>query len=195
MLFAEFSSKPRAITFLMMPGTALAKFVSTLLFGVVLFLVAYTIVFLILDSGAVYLANLKNHTHYSVINPLHIDQYENVIYPGPWSTSFFIYLAVQAYFILVSIWSPKYSVVKALVGLGLLWVAFILLMVTLNSILPDGIFTHGLKQFEMMALSGRRKVIDLPFWLPVSVTIFYKFLTAPLLWTTAFFKLKETQLR
>ena len=193
-LFSELGSKPKAINYLMTPVSTLEKFLCILLFGVAFFIVEYTLVFSIIDTIAVSLANRINDTHMSVINPFDVDKYKNTLYDGPFSLMYYAFFAVQSFFILMSVHFPKHSILKSLIGLGLLWVAFILMMVVTGYFLPKGIFSRGLESYEVLEPSGRISVINIPAAFRTGFIVFLKYVLTPLLWIASYWKLKERQL-
>jgi hypothetical protein len=193
-LFSELGSKSKAINFLMTPVSIFTKFCCGLFFGVILFIIGYTVVFLLVDSVVIQLANIKNGTHFSVINPLTINLYPNRLYDGPWSLMFYVYFVAQSYFILVSVWTPKYSLVRSIVGLGILWVILILILLTITTSLPKGMFSDSFRDYQVMDSKGQDKIIELPVFLSAVFVMFFEYALAPLLWISAYLKLKEKQL-
>jgi len=193
-LFSELGSKPKAINYLMIPVSTLEKFICILFFGVIVFFVGYCCVFYLIDSAAVSIANVKNGTQWPILNPAFIDRYENIFFDGPLSQIFHIYFAAQALFMLSSIHFSKHSLFKAIVCLGLLWVFSMLFFMLIRLVMPPGWFYHNLDTYEIFEESGQIKVIGIPGLLTGTLVFFFKFLMAPLLWTTAYLKLKEKTL-
>lgn len=193
-LFSELGSKPKAINYLMVPVSSLEKFICVLFFGVLGFFIGYSAIFYIIDVAAVSIANLRNGTQWSVINPLFIDQYENIFFEGPLSHIFYIYFAAQALFILASIYFSKHSLFKAIVCLGLLWVFLMLFFMLIRATLPPGWFYNGIDTYEVFEPSGQLKTVSVPSWITGILVFFFKFLVPPLLWIAAYYKLKEKQL-
>lgn len=193
-LFSELGSKSKAIHFLLVPASTVEKFFTTLLFGVFIFFVVSSGIFYLVDSAAVAIANFKFDQHHEPINLLALNQYENPFFDGNITDIFYLYFPVQAIFLLCSIYFKKHGLFKAIVVIGLLWVVCIALILILSQLLPLGIFTKSIGTYEVLEPSGDNKVIVVSPLLVTIIVIFGKFLLAPLLWTVAFFRLKEKEI-
>ena len=194
MLFSELGVKPKAINYLLTPVSTGAKFLCNVFFGVLVFFVVYTAIFHTINAAAVSIANWKFDTHWPVIDIFHLNDYENPFIDSPLSDLFYLYFPLQAGFILASIYFNKHGLFKALVGLGLLWVCFILLFLLVHLLLPQGRFLEGLDSYEIVESSGDNKVIAIPYLLVSVIIVFSKFLVTPLLWLASYFRLKEKEL-
>lgn len=194
MLFSELGVKPKAINYLLTPVSAGEKFLCNIFFGVLVFFAVYSVIFYVIDAAVVNIANWKFDTHWRVINILHLNDYENPFSDGPLTDLFYLYFPIQAGFILASIYFNKHGLFKAMVGLGLLWVCFILLYLLVHMLLPQGRFLEGIGSYEIVEPSGDNKVIVIPYVLVGSIIIFSKFLVTPLLWLASYFRLKEKEL-
>jgi hypothetical protein len=194
LLFSELGVKPKAINYLLSPASTGVKFLCNVFFGVLVFFIAYSAIFYIVDAVVVNIANWKFETHWQVIDTFHLNDYENPFFDGPLTDLFYLYFPIQAGFILASIYFNKHGLFKALVGLGLLWVCFILLYLLVHMILPQGRFLEGLDSYEIIEASGDNKVIALPNVLVNAIIIFFKFFVTPLLWLASYFRLKEKEL-
>lgn len=194
MLFSELGVKPKAINYLLTPASTGVKFLCNVFFGVLVFFAVYSVIFYGINAVAVNIANWKFDTHWEVVNLLHLNDYENPYFNAPLTDLFYLYFPLQAGFILASIYFKKHGLFKALVGLGLLWVCFILLSILVHLVLPQGGFLEGIDSYEIMEPSGDNKVIVVPYLLVGVVIIFSKFLVTPLLWLASYFRLKEKEL-
>ncbi|HMG90513.1 MAG TPA: hypothetical protein VK589_10640 [Chryseolinea sp.] len=194
MLFSELGSKPRAIHYLLIPASTLEKFLCGLFFGVFIFFIACSGIFYIIDYIAVQLANYKYGTNWEVINLLTLEKYPNAFMEGPLTDIFYFFFPIQALFILCSVFFKKHALFKAIVGMGLLWVAFVALFLILHRLLPIGKFNDTIRYYEIVEADGDNKLIVLPALLTTTVIIFSKFLLTPLLWTVSYLKLKEKEL-
>lgn len=193
-LFSELGSKSKAIHYLLVPASTFEKFFATLLFGVFIFFVVASCIFYLIDSAAVAIANFKFDQHHEAINLLALNQYENPFFNGDITDIFYFYFPAQAIFLLCSIYFNKHGLFKAIVVTGLLWVMCIVLILILSQLIPPGIFKHSIGAYEVLEQSGDNKVIFVSPFLVTIILIFGKFLLAPLLWTAAFFRLKEKEI-
>jgi len=193
LLFSDFGSKSRAINFLLLPASALEKFLVSLFFGVAVFFIGCSSIFWMVDLVVVNIANYKYDTQWEVINLFRLDTYPNVFFDGPLTDIFFMFFPIQALFILCSVFFNKHGLFKAIVAMGLLWVILIAVFLVVQHLLPVGILHDG-DTYEVIEADGDNKLIALPVWLTVIASLSYKFLLTPMLWTVAFFKLKEKEL-
>ncbi len=153
--FFDLASKSKAQNYLSLPASHLEKLLCHLLFGVVILFVCYTLVFYLADIIMVRVANAIAYTHWlktrftpeiphgTVLNvflmPGRNPGVPNVFY-------FFLlgYFALQAAFILGSVYFARFSFIKTVITLlvvGLFFTFFI--MKVLHYILPNGDFHHG----------------------------------------------------
>src|SRR6188508_3453469 len=115
MLFSELGSKPGAIHYLLLPASTLEKFITNLIFGVVLFFVMCSLIFTGVDFVAVTIANYRYGTNWQVINLLSLNQYQNPFFEGPVTDMFYFYFPAQAVFLLCSVYFRKHGLFKAIV--------------------------------------------------------------------------------
>lgn len=193
MLFSDLGSKPKAISYLLLPASTLEKFLVTMLYGVFVFFVVCSGIFWAIDFVVVSFANYKYDTHWQVINLFTLNEYPNPFFDGSLTDIFFMYFPLQALFILCSISFDKHGIFKAIVGVGLLWVIFIAVFLVVQSLLPVGVL-HDMGTYEVIEANGDNKLIVLPVWLTAFISVSFKFLLTPMLWSAAFFKLKEKQI-
>jgi len=193
-LFSELGSKTRAIHYHLIPASSLEKFITSLLFGVFVFLVMCSAIFFAVDYVAVTIANYKYDTHWEVINLLSLNKYPNPFFDSPLNNMFCLYFPIQAVFLLCSVYFRKYGLFKAIVAMGLLWVVFIAIFLLFGKFLPVGMFSGGLGSYEVIEANGDNKLVSLSPWLVGAATIFFKFLLTPILWASAYFRLKEKEL-
>jgi len=192
--FSAIGSKPTAIHFLLNPASSMEKFICALFYGVVLFFLGYVIAFYAIDTTAVLIANQKFKTHWTVVNILAMDRYENRLFDGPQSTLLYMYFIAQAFFLLASIYFAKNGLFKGIVGVGIIWVALIFLAMTLFASFPPGIIFKTINEYEVVDRSGISRIVIISPIMTTVVLMFYKFLVTPLLWFCAYLRLKEKHL-
>jgi hypothetical protein len=193
-LFSELGSKSKAIHYLLLPASSLEKFLTNLVFGVLVFFVLYSAIFLGVDYIVVSIANYKFDTHWQVINLLSLNQYQNPFSEGGNTNTFYFYFPIQAVFLLCSVYFRKHGLFKAIVVTGLLWVLFVVLFILYQSLMPIGRFISGIELYEIIEPSGDNKLVRVPAVVSISTVVFFKFLLTPLLWAAAYFRLKEKEL-
>jgi hypothetical protein len=116
-LFADLRDKAKSIAYLLIPASALEKLLSTLLYGVVVYFVGYTLIFYLVDPVFVKLCNAINGTNWTVVNILQMDTFKDPFFEGNPFYLFFLYFTLQAFFIAGSLYFHKYSFFKTVIVL------------------------------------------------------------------------------
>jgi hypothetical protein len=192
-LFSEFRSKPRAISFLMLPAAQLEKFISILFFGVVVFWAGYSAIFTTIDFVFVSMINNKFASSHAVINVLKIHDYTNPFLPESNSSLYYIYFTFHALFILGSIYFHGYSFFKTLIVLLIVWLTFFMLPSALHGLLPPGTWVSSIASYEVFHYHGGT-LLELPGWFRVTIFFFLGYLVMIALWAAAYFRLSERQI-
>ena len=208
-LFSDLSSKSRGTNYLSVPASHLEKTVCTLLYGVVIFFVFYTLVFYFADIIMVQVGNAvahhfwtKNHTPGSVFEPQTVMnvlwQTDNLQIGSP-NVFFFIllgYFALQSAYLLGSVYFSRYSFIKTTVGL-----LFVILLIILfvgkivGSIMPDGNFYDSLTTYRLNSSNDAdEKIIRLPEWINTASLFLFKYAFPPVFWIATYFRVKEKEL-
>lgn len=194
MLFAELGSKPKAVYHLLIPASTLEKFLTRLIFGVLLFFVGCSLVFWIINTVSITIANDKFGTPWSAISLFRLNDYTNPFFDGRVTEVFSIYFPAQAIFILCSVYFKKHSVFKAIVAVGILWVGAIVIFLLMTALLPVGAFRESIDAFEVFEPNGDNKIVALPAWHMIGSSVYFRYLITPLLWCVAFLRLKEKEI-
>lgn len=194
MLFSELGSKSKAIHYLLIPASTWQKFICGVFFSVVVFFVVYSCIFYVVDYAAVHIANYKYGTDWEVINLFHLERYPNVFAETPLTDIFYLFFPVQAIFLLCSVYFKKHGLFKAIVCMGLLWVFFIALMLTMGNLLPAGKYNDSMGAYEIVEANGDNKLVFIPAVLTYAVLAFFKVLLTPMLWVVGYLKLQEKEL-
>jgi hypothetical protein len=200
-VFSALSRKQEAIQYLMVPASHLEKLLCGLFFGVLLFFIAYTLLFYVVDIPMVHLAqgvarharpgNIVDLREISVYNVFAMD---GSIMPGSIGILLLlIFFAVQAGFILGSVYFTRYAIVKsiiAMLGLCLLATFFMTRLVAAN--LPDGWRLAGL--FDWFRFEHKEEqYVRLPRWI-TGILYALMFYSLPFLfWVVTYFRLKEKE--
>jgi hypothetical protein len=194
LLFSDLGSKSKAINYLLVPASSLEKLLCTLFFGVLIFFIGYTFMFYAVDVTVVSLANAKFGTHWSVINVLAINRYENIWFEGHTDYLYYIYFGFQSFFLLGSLYFPKYGFFKTAISLVLVYVFLIfLVMIIMKNFFPSGQFYDGMTFFEVFDSTGKDKIIRLPFGFTGVLAFFFEYALVVGLWVITYFRLKEKQ--
>jgi hypothetical protein len=194
LLFSDLGSKSKAVNYLLLPASSLEKLICTVFFGIVVYFIGYTLIFYVVDLTMVSLANIKFRTSWSVINVFAINQYENIWFEGHSNYFFYIHFALQSFFLLGSIYFPKYGFFKTAIALVLIWVFVIFyLVVFMNNVSPVGLYSDGIKFLEVFDPSGKNKFVQLPYWLTGTLEVTFKYAIAVWFWLVAYYRLKEKE--
>jgi len=193
-LFSELGSRDKSIHYFLVPASIPEKFLTSVFFAVVVFFVGCSAVFWLVDFTMVSIANNKFESNWQVLNPMSLNKYPNPFFDGPVTQIFYLYFPIQAIFILCSIYFKRYALFKAIVIMGLLWVVSIAVFLIYRQLVPVGMLHFSAGTYEVLETSGDNKMIELPHWITMVSSVFFKYLLTPLLLTVAYFRLKEKEL-
>ena len=208
-LFSELSSKSKGINYLSLPASQLEKTLCALLYGVVIFFAAYTLIFYFADIIMVKVADSvayaywqKSHSPGDIFEPQKLFNVflgnEGMREEGI-NINFIIllsYFAVQSAYILGSVYFNRFSFIKTTVAL-LVFGLFIVVFVgkILNSFMPDGSFYEGITSYRLYDgdIDGE-KIIRLPEWINTGTIFLLKYAFAPVFWVVTYFRVKEKEI-
>jgi hypothetical protein len=219
MLFAELASKSKGINFLSVPASNLEKLLCALLYGVVFFFIAYTLIFYIVDIPMLKLSNAIAFSHWErthvASNTFEPGKVMNVFVlpdrgagvPNVFFYFLLAYFAIQSAFILGSVYFPKFSFIKTIIALLLISLAFAFILgKIIQPIMPHGSYYKGITSyriFHMTELStggtvvsddDADKIVSLPSWINDVLIALVKYAFAPLFWIVTFYRLKEKEI-
>src|SRR5581483_1603400 len=195
LMFADLSDGPKAIHFLLVPASTLEKLLSALLYGVVLFLISYTIVFHLVDFIMVKVAyNATIAANHAVSLPPGAAQVANVfVTPREQGDNFYIYfflvyIGIQSAFLLGSVYFVKFNYVKTAVSVLVIFVclAFFIHKV-MGSFMPDGNFNEPFSIYRIYKPGGAIAV-TLPDWLSNILLFLFKYAMAPVFYVATYFR-------
>lgn len=209
MLFVELASGSKGINYLSVPASHLEKTICALLYGVIIFFVTYTLLFYLVELPMIKLSDAIAHAHWNKLafrsGKFHGAEVINVFLmpnrPSGVPNIFFYFLlgyfAIQAAFILGSIYFPKFSFIKTVIAL--LMVSLVLLFIVaqvFHVLMPAGSFYHGLTSYNFYTNDdySAGKVVQLPEWVDSALEFIVKYSFAPILWITTYFRLKEKEI-
>ncbi|MDO6435377.1 hypothetical protein Q4E93_32475 [Flavitalea sp. BT771] len=204
-IFAELGSKARAIQYLSIPASHLEKLMCGILFGVVLFFLAYTLVFYLVDIPMVSMANdiiAREHQHWpGTMSPIGkvevLNLWNNQWAPMPDKQYHLIllgYFVVQSAFLLGSVYFKRWGFIKTIVTILLCWLVFILFMGKgLQEFLPEGWHYDTPLQWINFSTPGPPQFVRLPPSLERILIFLIQYSIAPMLWFITYFRLKEKE--
>lgn len=205
LLFAELADKPKGISYLSIPASHLEKVLCNLFFGVVLFFVVYVLLFYIITTPMLALSNAVREAKMKADGgnyPFIKNNLVNVFaYGKSRGEDFYYYLhlaffAVQATFILGSVYFTRFSFIKTVISVLVVWLLFFLLVAkVLTGILPEGNYFNGMTNWTVWTGGDQsNKVIMLPGWVGNICLFLFKFAFAPIFYVTTYFRLKEKEI-
>ena len=208
-LFTDLSSRKQALPWLSLPASHLEKLLCAILFGAVLFFIAYTVVFYLVDIPMVQWANsiLRGHprnwpnTNIPVPPTLTYNLVSSAGAPIPEKESHQFtsaYFVLQAAFMLGSVYFVRFSFIKTVVAVLLLVLAFVVFQrAVIYPMLPTGWsndFLHWTQ--DMNALNDHDmplKEVRVPAGLEPLGLLLMQLGIAPFLWLVTWFRLKEKE--
>jgi hypothetical protein len=106
------------------------------------------------------------------------------------------YFAVQSAFILGSVYFTRFSFIKTVISVLIIWLLlFLFVAKVLVPMMPEGSYFNGLTNWSLMNDgSSPNKVIMLPKWVDTSVEWLLMYGFAPLFWVVTYFRLKEKEI-
>ena len=205
-IFSELGDKRQGIGYLSIPASHLEKLLCAFLFSIVLFFIAFTLVFYIVDIPFVHAANNLRGERNRISADLSSVPYLTPVYnifnatgaPMPeqedhlFLTSFF---AFQSVYMLGSVYFTRSAFIKTTVAVllfMLVYVAFVSEGVGRH--LPPGWFIKDLFQWQRgNSLVGQGQWVKLPFAIECALNILLVYGIPSLFWVITFFRLREKE--
>ena len=168
--YRELGSRSRAINYLLLPASSFEKLMVSILYAVVLFFAIFTAIFYLVDVIMVAAVNAL-HPYYTEPNANGAVQKASVINVFGWfgvnnGVPFFfaIYFAIQAAFLLGSVYFEKYSFVKTIISLFCIFLIFWAVnSFLLEAIMPEGGYLRDLGSIRVTdEASGTDNLVELP---------------------------------
>jgi hypothetical protein len=205
MLFADLQSKTAGIGWLSLPASTVEKLLCALLFGVFLFFIAYTLVFYLVDIPMVQLSNKLIESHPRTWP--NSDQFvpELAVYnvfsakAGPalepeYHIILLGFFAVQAVFVLGSVYFTRNSFIKTIVVVLLFLLILILLFLKLvGAMLPAG-WHYTFFHWDQFDSSWKQlKTVRLPAWTDGILVFLLQYSLPFIFWIITYIRLKEKE--
>lgn len=208
-LLADLGNRKQALPWLSLPASHLEKLLCAILYGAVLFYLAFTLVFYLVDIPMVQWANsiLRGHPRNfpGTVSPVPESLVYNVITsagaPVPekeWHLFTAGYFAVQAVFLLGSVYFTRFSFIKTVVAGLLFMLAFVIFQkLVLLQMKPDGWSDNFFRWTQdMNELNGHDqplREVRLPYPLDSILLLLAQVGVAPFFWFVTWFRLKEKE--
>lgn len=202
LLFSDLSDGPKATSYLLLPVSLLEKLLTTILFGVILFFICYTIIFYVIDIPMVKLSNEMIRSKAALIHFANypIQEVTNVFFPPKLAeANIFIYIllgyfVIQSIFLLGSVYFVNFQFIKTLVaGLIVFLILVFFVHKVLGSFMPYGGFFTPFTVYRVNDVLKGELMIKLPEWLNSILLFLIKYSLAPCLWVVTYFRLKEKE--
>lgn len=204
MIFSALSRKRESIQFLLLPASHLEKLLCGLFFSVVLFFITYTLLFYVVDIPMAHLARSIHIARLERFGRM-VGQSPEVnifnlfaVKDGP-APDFFpplllmIYLSIQAFVLLGSIYFTRYAILKSLLSaIGIVILSVLFLSKVIFPLVPDGWRMSGLTSWSLFSPS-EIKFVRLPLWVGHWSYQLLQYGLPLIFWVTAWFRLKEKE--
>ena len=204
-LFTTLSSKKEAIGYLSLPASHLEKLLCAILFGVVLFFIAFTLLFYLVDIPMVRLSNyLMERYPRTIPNSTQLfptNQVYNIFTAegGPiperdFHIFLFGYFAIQSAFLLGSVYFTRYSFIKTIVYTLLFILVFVVFQSeVLQHLLPGGWRTDLTFWHREDGVAGNEQLVRLAPFTDKLILTLAQYILPPAFWVITYFRLKEKE--
>jgi hypothetical protein len=205
LLFADLADRPKGISYLSVPASHLEKVLCNLFFGVVLFFLAYLAIFYLVTTPMLSLYNALQEAKWKSSGstvPFVKTTLVNVFFFGKSNGGdmfyylHLLYVALQAAFILGSVYFVRFSFIKTVIAVLVVWLLlFLFVAKVLVPLMPEGSYLNGLTNWSFTN-DGKEsyKLIRLPNWVDLTISSLFQFAFAPLFWVVTYFRLKEKEI-
>jgi len=205
-LFSELSTKKDALPWLSLPASQLEKLLCSLFFGVILFYISFTLVFYCVDYIMVQWSNNITYRHPRFFPGTQIRILPVTLYnlfsaegaPVPekdYHLFTSLYFAIQAAFLLGSVYFTRYSVIKTAIAVLLFVLGFVVLQrVIIYPLLPKGWSNDFLSWSKPLYDTGPPgDEVRLPAGLAGGLTLLGQFGLPLFFWFVTYLRLKEKE--
>lgn len=192
--FRDLGSKAKGSNFLLVPASTYEKLLCALLFAVLLFFVAFTAAFYLVDFIMVQIANSYwDEGKASVINIMDTSVLQFREAPAIRAVSLF--LLVQSAFLLGSVYFERYSFIRTVIsGFVVGFILFTLIYFLYDRFTPWGDFPEGFFVSSGVDLQGiEERPVNAPAWIGGVYRFLLAYALAPFFWLVTYYRLKEKQ--
>jgi len=191
--FKDLGSKSKAINYFLLPASILEKFLCSLLYTVVIFFIVYTAVFYVVDILMVNAANAFHPAYQNTSKAVVQNVFSNANPIGGSAYLFALFFALQAAYLLGSVFFERYSFVKTLISLFVFFLLIFLLETFLTrSLFPDGVFHRGITSYRV-SNEEQEYLVELPLSIHQILTWLMLVGFPPFFWIVTYFRMKEKE--
>lgn len=195
--FGELGSKPKGITFLLVPASAFEKLLCGLLYTVILFFVVFVAAYYLVDVLMVAIAKAVSGT-VATGRPALANVFDVILlrFNHDSTINFLLFFfSVQSVFLLGSIYFEKYSFIKTIIsGFVACFLLFCLLYFFNDKLLPGGNYPRGFLTSYRVHVDGvNDPYIQVPRWIGDVFRFLLMYAVAPFFWIVTYCRLKEKQ--
>lgn len=188
--FNMFSDKARGTYWLGFPASHLEKLICMIFYSTVLFTLVYVGCFFLVKSLAIAYVNRMVAEYPDEFRFYRIDWSNPHGFIMVFKIFIYGFFAVQAFYLLGSVYFSRYSfIITTVIGAALLFAFGFYFVYLVEHGLPDGYSWNGTYVRNLPEM----KDYELPGWVQSLVTFIAKYIWAPVFWVVAWFRLKEKQ--
>jgi hypothetical protein len=195
--FRDLGSKSRTANFLLVPASAFEKLICGILFAIPFFFIVFTATFYIVDALMVSVANLFHPAYRGENTEMVANVFKSYGIPdGAVYYLLLIFLVIQSWYLLGSVYFSKYSFVKTAIAQFSGMIILILLISFLNdSLMPPGDYAELNGRFGYRIIEGdvQDKVVQLPYWISQLLHVIVLYGAPPVFWLVTYLRLKEKE--
>lgn len=196
--FRDLGSRSKGINFLLVPASAFEKFLCSLLYSAILFIIVFTAAFYVADILMVTVSNSISATDDAAVKATVINPFEvtRIGFDADSSVNFLlIFFSVQSAFLLGSVFFEKYSFIKTIItGFIACFILFCLTYVFFEHLLPEGEYPDEFLTAYRVYIDGvNDRLVELPKWVEQVFQFLLLYAIAPFLWLVTYYRLKEKQ--
>lgn len=182
--FHALSNKAKGTYWLTVPATHMEKLIANIFYTTIVFLVVYILVFLVIQRATFFLITLNPKN-----NIRSVGSFWNEI---KIAATFFI--ALQAAFVLGSVYFSKYAFVKTVLVLLTIGLCYALVVhFGAKYLFPEHLHVNGLSTVRTWE-DDDSKIYKLAPWVETTSEAVLKYIWAPVLLIATYFRLKEKEL-
>lgn len=199
--FSVLGNKQQGIGYLVLPASHLEKLICALLFHVVLFFAAFTLIFYIVDIPMTHLGQqlIREQTRDGL--PVYVPPVYNVFtaeggpIPERVNHLFLIgFFAIQSAFVLGSVYFRRAAFIKTTIAVLLFGLVLMLFGTKIERMLPHGWRMRGLFEWERYDdIANGETRIYISFWIETILLNLLRFGLPVLFWVITYFRLKEKE--
>jgi hypothetical protein len=195
--FNELGNKSKGIDYLLLPASHLEKFLTTLLITTIGFLLVYHVAFFLAAKVLDGIISIRTGTHMENDLPHTLKD--------DWYWNCYIWVVAQSVFFLGAVYFHKYSLIKT----AFVFIVFVLFLYLVNAVFVQLFFYKAINDWrahvpfvgvDISVQPGNgpmryyHKFLMIPEGMSDVLIFTAKYLIAPILWTIAYFRLRDKEI-